>query len=68
MVGRQRNREVVDVGHVLDDALAIVSPCVDAEGEGHYQIASHAARFVGKQILRHRLFTFHSARRAFKDV
>jgi hypothetical protein len=39
MVGRQRNREVVDVGHVLDDALAIVSPCVDAEGEGHHQIA-----------------------------
>ena len=29
---------------------------------------SHAAWFVGKQILRHRLFTFHSARRAFKGV
>jgi hypothetical protein len=32
MVGRHRYLEILCAGHVLDDALAIVGPAVDAEG------------------------------------
>ena len=33
MVGRHRNLEILYVGQVLNDALAIVGPLVDAIGE-----------------------------------
>jgi hypothetical protein len=33
MVGRHRNLEILYVGHVLNDALAVVGPLVDAIGE-----------------------------------
>jgi hypothetical protein len=33
MVGRHRYLEILCAGHVLDDALAIVGPAVDAEGK-----------------------------------
>jgi hypothetical protein len=33
MVGCHRNLEILYVGHVLNDALAVVSPLVDAVGE-----------------------------------
>jgi hypothetical protein len=33
MVGCHRNLEILYVGHVLNDALAVVGPLVDAIGE-----------------------------------
>jgi hypothetical protein len=33
MVGRQRNREVINVGQMLDDRLLVIGPQVDAVGE-----------------------------------
>src|SRR6476620_3202267 len=33
MVGRHRDREILGASHVLDDALAVVGPPVDAERE-----------------------------------
>ena len=36
MVGRRRDLEILGASHVLDDALAVVGPPVDAEREaGH---------------------------------
>jgi hypothetical protein len=33
MVNCQRNREVIDIGQMLDDLLLVVGPEVDAVGE-----------------------------------